>query len=350
MTQRAAVFGLVVVNILWGLSFPLMKLANLRMAREHGVSPAQLETTEFAWFTFQAAMFLIALRFAAAFVLLIVWAPNLWRRPKWSEWGPGLAIGTAFFVGIVLQNAGLSSIPASRSGFLTSLAIVFTPVFAMLLERRPPPRLVILSVLLALLGTAVLTGQLSFATGAPRFAADSWQKLAIGDALTLLSTVLFAIQIITLDRFGKDRDSARFTPAMFVAASMLAAICFSASLAAGPSSAEAWLALLHDPSFLLIVAGLVIFCSVLAFVGMNRFQPWISAEQAAVVYTLEPIFATLWAVALPAYLASRVGVDYPPESLTIDFWIGGGLILAATFFCLAPERKPTESKKASGAA
>src|SRR3954454_12302489 len=121
MTQRAAVFGLTVVNLLWGLSFPLMKLANLRMAREHGISPAELETPAFAWFTFQSAMFLIALRFAAAFVLLAVCAPRMVRRPKWSEWGPGIAIGIAFFVGIILQNAGLSSIPASRSGFLTSL-------------------------------------------------------------------------------------------------------------------------------------------------------------------------------------------------------------------------------------
>ena len=63
MTRRTAVLGLTAVNLLWGLSFPLMKLANLRMAREHGISPAELETSALAWFTFQSAMFLIALRF-----------------------------------------------------------------------------------------------------------------------------------------------------------------------------------------------------------------------------------------------------------------------------------------------
>jgi len=350
MTQRSAVLGLTAVNLFWGLSFPLMKFANLRMAQEHGISPAELETSQFAWFTFQSALFLIALRFAAAFMLLAACAPRLVRRPKWREWGPGMMIGAAFFIGIILQNAGLSSIPASRSGFLTSLAIVFTPLFVMILNRRPPSPIVALSVVIALAGTAVLTGQVSFAAGVPRIAADSWHRLAIGDGLTLLSASLFAIQIMTLDHFGKNRDAARFTPAMFVTASALALASFLASLWNAPSSTNAWLALLRDPPFLAIVAGLVFFCSVLAFVGMNRFQPWISAEQAAVVYTLEPIFATLWAVALPAYLSRSVGVDYPPESLTIDFWIGGGLILAATFFCLAPERKPTESEKASGAA
>src|SRR5215210_2609326 len=99
MTRRTAVFGLTAVNVLWGLSFPLMKLANLRMAREHGITPAQLETADFAWFTFQSAMFLIALRFAAAFVLLAVSAPKMFSRPSWSEWGPGFGIGAAFFVG-----------------------------------------------------------------------------------------------------------------------------------------------------------------------------------------------------------------------------------------------------------
>jgi drug/metabolite transporter (DMT)-like permease len=338
MTQRSAVLGLTAVNVLWGLSFPLMKLANLRMAREHGITPGQLESRDFAWFTFQSAMFLIALRFAAAFVLLSIAAPTLVRRPTWREWGPGLAIGAAFFVGIILQNAGLSSIPASRSGFLTSLAIVFTPLFAMLLERRLPSFVVASSVIVALGGTAVLTGQASFATGVPRFEAGSWHRLAIGDLLTLLSAVMFAVQILTLDRFGKDRDAARFTPAMFAAASALAGFSFALSLWFVPSSAAAWKELLVDPPFLGVLAALVVFCSIFAFLGMNRFQPWISAEQAAVVYTLEPIFATLWAVALPALLAPRLGVDYPPESLHLDFWIGAGLILVATFFCLAPER------------
>lgn len=334
MMQRSAVLGLAGVNILWGLSFPLMKLANLRMAREHGISPAQLETAAFAWFTFQAAMFLIALRFAAAFLLLAVTAPNLVRKPKWSDWGPGLAIGAVFLVGIALQNAGLSSIPASRSGFLTSLAIVFTPFFAMMLHRRLPSTLIVLSVLLALVGTAVLTGQLSFTHGAPRFAADSWSKLAIGDGLTLLSAVLFAIQILTLDHFGKGRDAARFTPAMFLAASVLAAACFAVSFWKQPSSS--WWSLLADPPFLIVIAALVVFCSILAFLGMNRFQPWISAEQAAVVYTLEPICATLWAIVIPSMIAPGLGVEYPAEALNIDFWIGGGLILVATVFCLAP--------------
>jgi drug/metabolite transporter (DMT)-like permease len=340
MTHRTAVFGLGIVTVVWGLSFPLMKLANLRMAREHEISPAQLETAEFAWFTFQSAMFLVALRFGAAFVLLAATAPKLVRKPKWSEWGPGLAIGTAFFVGITLQNAGLSSIPASRSGFLTSLAIVFTPFFAMMLHRRLPTLLVVLSVLLALGGTAVLTGQLSFAQGFPRFAADSWRKLAIGDGLTLLSAVLFAAQIITLDHFGKGRDAARFTPAMFASASLLAALCFAGSYWKAPS--PAWWKLLIDPPFLVVLAALVVFCSIVAFLGMNRYQPWISAEQAAVVYTLEPIFATLWAVALPAMIAPQLGVEYPSEKLNIDFWIGGGLILVATFFCLVPENKKGE--------
>jgi len=341
MTRRNAVIGLAAVNLLWGLSFPLMKLANLRMAREHGVEPQQLQTAEFAWFTFQAAMFLIAVRFAAAYVLLAAAAPALYRKPTWRDWGPGLAIGCAFFFGIILQNAGLSSIPASRSGFLTSLAIVFTPIITFLLDRRAPSRLVVLSVALALGGAALMTGQVSVATGMPTVSADSWKRVAIGDWLTLLSAVLFAIQIVTLDRFGKDRDAARFTPAMFAGASALAASSFFLSLLRTPESAATWRSVLADPWFLVVLGGLVVFCSIGAFVGMNKFQPWISAEQAAVVYCLEPIFATLWALWLPRMLAPKMGVAYPAESLNIDFWIGAALILTATFVCLKPSRAAT---------
>lgn len=338
MTQRNAVVGLAIVNVLWGLSFPLMKLANLRMAKEHGLEPAQLQTAEFAWFTFQSAMFLIAVRFAAAFVLLAVSAPGLYRRPSWRDWGPGLAIGVAFFFGIILQNAGLNTIPASRSGFLTSLAIVFTPMIVFVLDRKAPGALVVFSVVIALCGTALMTGQVSVATGALAVPEDSWKRVAIGDWLTLLSATLFAVQIVTLDRFGKNRDAARFTPGMFAGASALAGVCFLISLSRMPETAAAWRAILFDPWFLVVLGLLVVFCSIGAFVGMNRFQPWISAEQAAVVYTLEPIFATLWALMLPSLLAPRMGVAYPAEHLTLDFWIGAGLILTATFFCLKPSR------------
>jgi drug/metabolite transporter (DMT)-like permease len=71
---------------------------------------------------------------------------------------------------------------------------------------------------------------------------------------------------------------------------------------------------------------------------MNKFQPAITAAQAAVIYSLEPVFASTWALFLPGMLSLASGIEYLNEQVTWGLLSGGVLILLANVVALYPDR------------
>ena len=53
-----------------------------------------------------------------------------------AYWVMGAVAGGVYSAGLFLQVVALNDIPASRSGFLTSLAVVFTPLLMIAVDRR----------------------------------------------------------------------------------------------------------------------------------------------------------------------------------------------------------------------
>jgi hypothetical protein len=80
---------------------------------------------------------------------------------------------------------------------------------------------------------------------------------------------------------------------------------------------------------------------------MNRWQPLISPTEAGLIYTIEPVFASLLALFLPGLVSVWAGVDYPSESVTWRLLVGGGLITAANVLVQARalwEARPAPSR------
>jgi drug/metabolite transporter (DMT)-like permease len=291
------------------------------------------------------ASFYMALRFAIAMVLLAMVMPSLFRRLTRAEWLMGMGVGLPFAAGFLLQVAGLNEIPASRSGFLTSLCVAFTPLLMIAVERRWPRPAVVLGAAIALLGTAFLTGLL---VPGGRFgvhlAADSSSPLGIGDALTVAAAFLFGFQIIAIDVFARRMSSERLTAGMFLAVIVVAVVVFVASTSPRPGLAglSAWAGLLTHGPFLTLTTITSVFCSALAFRLMNTYQPEVSPVQAASIYTLEPVFATLWAMWLPGVLSPLIGLDYPSERADLVLVLGGALIVLGNIVSLGvPHGVPT---------
>jgi drug/metabolite transporter (DMT)-like permease len=82
-------------------------------------------------------------------------------------------------------------------------------------------------------------------------------------------------------------------------------------------------------SAVVIIVALALFCSVGAYLLMNTWQPRVSATEAGLIYTTEPVFTAIYVLFLPAVLARFIGGRYPNESLTTTLVTGGALILAA---------------------
>ena len=69
--------------------------------------------------------------------------------------------------------------------------------------------------------------------------------------------------------------------------------------------------------------------TLLGFGWMNKYQPKVSLGRAALIYLLEPVFATLFSLA------------YQHESLSMHLAIGGSLVLLGNLMGeLGPARKP----------
>lgn len=333
VSKWTAVVLLVFVNVLWGLSFPITKTINLQV--DHHFSITADESS--AALRLSAAAWLIVLRFTSALVIFAIVFPSILRRAKWAEWWAGTQIGTLFYIGLILQIIALATIPASRSGFLTSLVAVFTPLLTAVLLRVRPRLPVIIGVFVALLGVSVLTGLVVGSEKGLSFASDAWQAWTTGDTLTTLGAVFFAGQIMLVDHYGKRLDAAALTPGMFASTAIFALLTFAlASPWVLETSSTGWVALSIRPRFWMLILTLSVFSSVVAFNLMNTYQHYVSASQAGIIYTLEPVFASLAAMILPGILSSMIGVEYANERLVLPMFIGGGLIVLANLISLWP--------------
>jgi drug/metabolite transporter (DMT)-like permease len=74
---------------------------------------------------------------------------------------------------------------------------------------------------------------------------------------------------------------------------------------------------------------LITFCTLGAYVLMNRWQRHVGATAAGLIYCGEPVFASAFAWFLPAWFSAWAGVNYANEELTPRLLLGGALILGA---------------------
>jgi len=306
---------LVLANFFWGLSFPLIKAIML--------AHRQLLPASGTWFV---TAYTVAPRFLlAAAVLLLVLRRQLGTITR-LEIRQGLLLGLATGAGMLFQNDGLQFTSASVSAFLTQFYAVMIPVYFALRARRWPSGRILLSCTLVLVGVAVL-GRFDFRA----------MHLGRGEAETLLSSVFFMLQILLLARpeFAANRVLP-VTLGMFATQ----AVGFAA-LAGGtaPHPADLLVPWSSGP-WLGFTALLTVFCTLGSFTLMNRWQPRITATEAGLIYCVEPVFASLMALFLPALLSRWAGLDYANEMLTWHLLCGGGLItLANVLLQWAPPRR-----------
>ena len=79
-----------------------------------------------------------------------------------------------------------------------------------------------------------------------------------------------------------------------------------------------------------IFTGVLIFpCTLVSYVMMNRWQPFVPATEAGLIYCAEPIWASVFALFVPGLLSRPGGLDYKNETATWLLVLGGGLITGA---------------------
>lgn len=340
--RSKAIAFLILMTAIWGTSFPMMRCLNLQIDQHFD----QLPETNSVSFRAAAASWMVGLRFSFAFVLFLVFFPQITRQVRLQHIVAGLSIGLMFFVGVVLQVIGLATIPASRSGFLTSLVVVFIPLISTIIRRKAPPASILFAGFIALIGVSILTGLIDVGSGSVSWADGTLRRWTTGDSLTLLGAVFFSVQIILVDGFGKRHSSIEFTPTMFATIAICGWTTFGSLLLLDGAqnrfgNFDQWTTLGLQPTFWGLIALLATLPSLVAFALMNKFQPAVSAVEAGIIYTLEPVFASIFAMFLPAILSEVCRVTYGNEEFTLPLLIGGLLVIVANLLALKPNRSDT---------
>lgn len=299
-----AVQMLVLANVCWALSFPSMKALNFLQA--------PLLPGSSSWFI---ASMSISIRFGlAALIMLLVCAKSLRQITRLELW-EGLGLGVFASAGLIFQMDGLAYTSASTSAFLTQFYCLLIPLILAVRERCWPSGRVVVSSLMVIAGVAVLS-EIN-----PR---DF--HLGRGELETLIGSTIFTGQILWLQRSKFAQNNVNhFTLVMFA---VIALTSLPVMLATGGKSDD-WLAAWHSTPALVLMGILTVFCTLGGYVLMNYWQPLLTATQAGLLYCLEPVFASLFALFLPGWFSAFAGIAYANEKPTLGLLLGGGLITAA---------------------
>lgn len=246
----------------------------------------------------------LAVRFAIAAVVLFLISPRAVLRLSRDELRHGVALGFVYGVAQILQTWGLQHTSASISGFVTGMYVVATPLLAAVLLREPVGRLAWSAVGVSTVGLGFLSLQ--------GFSVSS------GVALTFAAAMLYGVHIVGLGSWSKPSNAFGLAVLqMFV----IALVCSSATVGNGvtlPQSTGTWASLIY----MALVAG------ALAMLAQTWAQAHLAPTRAAIIMTMEPVFAAFFAVL------------FGGDSLTFRMVVGGALVLTAMYLVeLAPRRK-----------
>jgi len=225
--------------------------------------------------------------------LAVFWRPMLALDKREVRVGAGL--GVVYGAAQILQTVGLAHTSAARSGFITGTYVVLTPILTAVLLRERVPRSTWAAVLLATAGLATLSLN-GFGFG-------------FGETVTLMAAVFYALHIVGLGRYSSPAGAAGLCAVQMVAIAVVSLVAAAPGGIDLPPGPGAWLSVLY----MALIAGAV------AIWAQTWSQSHLPATRAAIVMTLEPVFAAGFAVALGG------------ESMTLRMFLGGAMVLAAMY-------------------
>lgn len=272
--RRKATLMLLGVTLIWGATFVWMRRIMLNLEAE----------TEAMGLTTVVA-FLVCLRFVMATMLLPL-LPAVRQTVRDPEvWRAGSLLGVVLLVGFVAQMVALGDIDPSTSAFLTSLYVVSTALLAGLFGEGRPSKKLWLGVMLATVGAAFIEG--------PPHLTWGW-----AEAITVFCAVCFAVHILLTQRYTKRLDPLGLSFTSFLTLAVLAfAIAFLTLDRSTWGLADlASLALREGVMLPLIALGFL--GSLVALVVLNVYQRHLNPVRASIIYTLEPVWATVYGLAL----------------------------------------------------
>ncbi|NDJ23253.1 EamA family transporter [Nostoc sp. B(2019)] len=258
-TQNAlhiqGIIAIAIVSLIWATTFPLTKDAVTNF------SPAVLTASRF---TIAAAIFTPYLRSLNAQILR-----------------DGTVLGLLLFACFAFQAIGLETANANRGGFIFSLNVIIVPLLAALLGQ-PLLLKTVLAATVSLIGIGIMC----------------WENgsLGIGDLLLFGETFIYGVYMLVLQGTAQRHSTLSLTAIQLWIVAVLSVVW------AAPEMVGQFEALSNN-------YGIILYLSLVGTAGTIWLetigQQWISASEAALLCTLDPVLTSVFSFWL---LGEKFGV------------------------------------------
>lgn len=236
----------------------------------------------------------LALRLPIAALLFAALFPRQILRARLDAWRAGATLGILMGLGFIGQTVGLLWTTPAKSAFISGLTTPLVPVVVYALWRARPSRENLTGIVLASIGGALIL--------AP---AGASAAVNTGDLITLGTTILFATHITLLSLYARRFDVRQLSALQITVAAVLMLFVWLSLRAWGALAGGLPAGLAREAEPLVWNATTItqlVYMSTVATVATFLLWTWgqarMPATHAAVIFSLEPIFATLFAVLL----------------------------------------------------
>ena len=250
---RIGRLALIATTLLWGSSFTIMKDA--------------LTTVPTLW--------LLTIRFSGAAMLMVLIGIRSLRRLDRGYLAGGACMGVCLYLAYTVQTFGLVYTTPGKNAFLAATYCVFVPFFWWLGSKRRPDRYHFLAALFCLSGMGLVSLQ-------------SDLRIGLGEGLTILSGVFYALHIIATASAAEGRSPVLLSLVQFAVAAALSWVTAPFSAPAPEEiPADVWLRLGY----------LCVMCTGRCFLLQTFGQKYTPPATSALLLTLESVFGTQFSVA-----------------------------------------------------
>lgn len=249
-----ATITMLLITVVWGATFPLSKLV----------------------LAILPPIYYLGVRYTITTIIMVIFfLPRLKKNVK-NHFLKALPLGIILFLAYLVQTLGVQITTASKAGFFTAVSVVLVPLMLLITEGKFPPKSLSLGVLLAFGGLVLMT-EISLS----RF------NFNRGDFLVLLCAFGFAYHIIQVSRLKEDVDPFTVATIQFATVALF-------SFISAPFLEQLPQFNLIPGKIWLIILFLSLFGTAFAYTAQIIAQKEMTAGQAAMILTFEPVFSAIF--------------------------------------------------------
>ena len=245
-----------------------------------------------------SSMAFLIVRFSIAGIILLPFMRkrNFTKQNIYS----GIFLGALLFAEFAVQTIGLKFTSATKSGFLTGTAVIMVPLLQVIIEKRKPTKGVIIGTILVLIGISFLS---SGGSSILSLFSDIGSNFNLGDFLTLISALFFALYIIYLDIETSKHDFLILLFLQFITTAFLGGIFLFVFSAINLEPIKIDL----TQNLIFAIAYTSIFATLITTALQTKYQKDVTPTKAGIIFSFEPIFSAIFAFLILGEIITNFG-------------------------------------------